>query len=883
MDKLPIGVRITDVEENTLYLNQAFLKILGYDNINEVKLMPPVKYYTPESYAGYLRRKEKLLRGERRPDNVEVDIIRKDGQIRHLQLSTKELIWNDKQQLQTIYNDVTERKEAEDALYESEAKYRLIVENSTDIIFTLNGREEFAYLSPSVKKVLGYNQNDLLGIPFRSLVHPDDVHIIDKAEKSHRVDSTQTTINDEYRFRNALGEWRWLISTGVPMYEKNEIVFNFVGIARDVTDQRQIEANLKASEQNFRNSLDSSFMGIHIVDNDWNTLYANQAFLDIYSYENIEELKVIHQENSYTPESYDNWVIRHEKKLRGEPIPDKIEEDIVRKDGSIRHLQAFRKEVLWNGKTQYQLLYNDITELKQAEEAQHESEEKYRLIVENSRDTIFTINSADEFAYISPSITAMLGYHPAQLIGKKFILLVHPDDIHIIEEEKQQSYLPGYRGNLDNIYRMRHASSEWRWVASRGTRAIDAKGNFLYFIGVIRDVTEHKQAVEEKQALEEKAQVTSRLAAVGEMAAGIAHEINNPLTGVIGFPQILLAKQNVPDDVKEDIKIIEEGSRRVADIVRRLLTFARQSKPVKVEANLNELIDNTLKLREYVLKTNNIEGITKFDPELPWLIVDPGQLQQVFINLIVNAEQAMKKSHGRGTLTISTEKIANAIRITFQDDEPGIKKEIIGRLFEPFFTTKDPGEGAGLGLSLSRSIILEHYGKISVVSEFGHGATFIVELPLHDPTQLEAATQMNQTKETPTVNKKGRILVVDDEPGVRELLGKVMTEMGHSVDVISDAGSAMKIIDAGTIYDVILSDIRMPGMNGVDLCSLIIRKIPEMKNRIIVITGDVMGADIKAFLNTNKLAYLAKPFDIKVLKKQVQAIVNATSSGNKTI
>jgi PAS domain S-box-containing protein len=697
------------------------------------------------------------------------------------------------------------------------------------------------------------------------------------------VDSTQTTINDEYRFRNALGEWRWLISTGVPMYEKNEIVFNFVGIARDVTDQRQIEANLKASEQNFRNSLDSSFMGIHIVDNDWNTLYANQAFLDIYSYENIEELKVIHQENSYTPESYDNWVIRHEKKLRGEPIPDKIEEDIVRKDGSIRHLQAFRKEVLWNGKTQYQLLYNDITELKQAEEAQHESEEKYRLIVENSRDTIFTINSADEFAYISPSITAMLGYHPAQLIGKKFILLVHPDDIHIIEEEKQQSYLPGYRGNLDNIYRMRHASSEWRWVASRGTRAIDAKGNFLYFIGVIRDVTEHKQAVEEKQALEEKAQVTSRLAAVGEMAAGIAHEINNPLTGVIGFPQILLAKQNVPDDVKEDIKIIEEGSRRVADIVRRLLTFARQSKPVKVEANLNELIDNTLKLREYVLKTNNIEGITKFDPELPWLIVDPGQLQQVFINLIVNAEQAMKKSHGRGTLTISTEKIANAIRITFQDDEPGIKKEIIGRLFEPFFTTKDPGEGAGLGLSLSRSIILEHYGKISVVSEFGHGATFIVELPLHDPTQLEAATQMNQTKETPTVNKKGRILVVDDEPGVRELLGKVMTEMGHSVDVISDAGSAMKIIDAGTIYDVILSDIRMPGMNGVDLCSLIIRKIPEMKNRIIVITGDVMGADIKAFLNTNKLAYLAKPFDIKVLKKQVQAIVNATSSGNKTI
>jgi PAS domain S-box-containing protein len=172
MDKLPIGVRITDNEENTLYLNQAFLKILGYDNIDEVRLMPPVKYYTPESYTDYLRRKEKLFRGERRPDNVEVDIIPKDGGIRHLQLSTKELIWNGKQQYQTIYNDITERKEAEDALHESEEKYRLIVENSTDIIFTLNGQGEFAYLSPSVKKVLGYNQNDLLGIPFRSRVHP---------------------------------------------------------------------------------------------------------------------------------------------------------------------------------------------------------------------------------------------------------------------------------------------------------------------------------------------------------------------------------------------------------------------------------------------------------------------------------------------------------------------------------------------------------------------------------------------------------------------------------------------------------------------------------------------------------------------------------------
>ena len=307
----------------------------------------------------------------------------------------------------------------------------------------------------------------------------------------------------------------------------------------------------------------------------------------------------------------------------------------------------------------------------------------------------------------------------------------------------------------DTEYRIRHASGEWRWVISRGTRVMDANGNFLYFIGIIRDITANKQAEKEKQILEEKAQVASRLAAVGEMAAGIAHEINNPLTGVLGFSQMLLENKNVPEDIKENLKLIADGSQRVAEIVKRLLTFARQTKPVKAAANLNELIENTLKLREYVLKTNNINVVTRFDPELPWSVVDPGQMQQVFLNLIVNAEQAMKKAHGKGTLTITTKKIDNNIRISFQDDGPGITEENMGHLFEPFFTTKEPGEGTGLGLSLSRSIILEHDGKMSVESEFGRGATFIVELPIIEALPSEAETATPVVRGTTDSTKQG--------------------------------------------------------------------------------------------------------------------------------
>jgi CheY-like chemotaxis protein len=270
--------------------------------------------------------------------------------------------------------------------------------------------------------------------------------------------------------------------------------------------------------------------------------------------------------------------------------------------------------------------------------------------------------------------------------------------------------------------------------------------------------------------------------------------------------------------------------------------------------------------------------VTRFDPELPWSVVDPGQMQQVFLNLIVNAEQAMKKAHGKGTLTITTEKEENNIRISFQDDGPGITEENLGHLFEPFFTTKVIGEGTGLGLSLSRSIILEHGGKMTVESEFGHGATFIVEIPIIETSPSEAETTTPTVKMEKHKTQKGRILVVDDEPGVRALLKKVLTQSGNSVDTIDDASKALDKLSAGVSYDVILTDVRMPGMSGKELYSRIIEKTPTLKGRIIFVTGDVMGLDIKAFLDQNNLPYLAKPFDIKLLEEKIADIINVGHS-----
>jgi PAS domain S-box-containing protein len=527
------------------------------------------------------------------------------------------------------------------------------------------------------------------------------------------------------------------------------------------------------------------------------------------------------------------------------------------------------------------VILSDATERKKAEEELQASESKYRLIADNSTDVIWTMSLDGKFSYVSPSVLQLLGFTPGEVMQQNIEQVICPAFIPLIKHNLETALNTMEPEELVNgrYFEIEQPRKDGSTVwAEVNVRVLYDNGRPIGFLGVSRNITERKKAEKEKQKLEEKAQVASRLAAVGEMAAGIAHEINNPLTGVLGFSQMILERENVPEDIKENLKLIVDSSQRVADIVKRLLTFARQAKPVKTVANLNELIDNTLKLREYVLKTNNINVVTRFDPELPLSVVDPGQMQQVFLNLIVNAEQAMKKAHGNGTLTITSKKEENNIRISFQDDGPGITEENLGHLFEPFFTTKVVGEGTGLGLSLSRSIVLEHDGKMTVESEFGHGATFIVEVPIIEvlPSEVEAATP--SVKAQPEAMKPGKILVIDDEPGVRALLGKILTQSGHSVDTTDDARAAMDKLDAGVTYDVILTDVRMPGMSGIELYSYILEKTPAMKNRIIFITGDVMGADIKTFLAQNNLPYLAKPFDIKLLREKIADIINVGHS-----
>jgi PAS domain S-box-containing protein len=508
----------------------------------------------------------------------------------------------------------------------------------------------------------------------------------------------------------------------------------------------------------------------------------------------------------------------------------------------------------------------DIAERKRTEEKLRNAAEEWRITFD-SIPTPVSLQSKDfKILRINKAYADLFNVNPEDIIGKTCYELVHKMDKPIAEcphikmlEAQDSSVVEIHDAELD------------KFLEITVSPIMNSQNEIVASIHIIRDITQVKKAEEEKRQLQEKAEISSRLASVGEMAAGIAHEINNPLTGVIGFSDMLL-ERDLPPDMKEQVEIIADGSRRVADIVKRLLTFARQHKPVKAMVDINALIDNTLNMRNYVLKTNNISVNTNYDLNLPLITVDPGQIQQVFLNLIINAEYSMKKTGKPGNLTVTTKKVGDKVQISFADNGTGISHENKKRLFQPFFTTKPVGEGTGLGLSLSRSIITEHKGTINVESESGKGATFIIELPvIKDEVQSEAI-ETEPISKTESNIKQTNILVVDDEPAIQQFVKSTLDISKYTVDTTGDPQDALKKI-AGRNYDLVIIDIRMSGMNGLELYDKIVSDKPFMSTKILFTTGDAENIEVKEFFHRNNLPFIRKPFDHKIIEKKIREML----------
>ncbi len=358
------------------------------------------------------------------------------------------------------------------------------------------------------------------------------------------------------------------------------------------------------------------------------------------------------------------------------------------------------------------------------------AEEQYKLVTEHSADVIYKIKiNGQRFLYVSPSGWRLFGYTPEEALNLKLKDVLTPDSYDLQSSELLKDIQNGRDRSTLQIEGV-HKDGHIIPIEVHASLVRDEKGEPVEIVGVARDITERKK-------MEEQLIMQDRLASIGQLSAGIAHEINNPLTGVVTFSALLLEK-DLPEDIREDLKIINGEAQRTARIVKNLLTFARKQPEVKMSTNINDGIRKILDLRAYEQKVNNIQVDARLDPGLPEIFGNSSQLEQVFFNIVINAEFFMLEAHGKGRLTVITEKAGDFVRASFADDGPGISKDNMRRLFNPFFSTKEVGKGTGLGLSICHGIITEHGGRIWAESEPGKGTTFFIELPVHDVSEREA-------------------------------------------------------------------------------------------------------------------------------------------------
>jgi len=642
---------------------------------------------------------------------------------------TKEQLINElvqmRQRIAELEASETERRRAEEALRQSQEELRKMLESVTDGILVIDLNGVITEVNQRTVEMHGFaSRDELLGKSAFELVAPRNHNRI--ATNIRKALKQGAIKGVEYTLLKADGsEFPGELSTSVLKDASGNSV-GHVTIVRDITERKQAEEALERQKAYFQQLFDNSPDAIAMWDDSGRVVQVNRGFETLYGYR-AEEAKGRFINDIVVPEDRFEEASALSRAVLNNEVR-RIETVRKRKDGSLVDVSLLHYPIQLDGKTiGVYTIYTDITERKQAEEAFKLQKAYFQQLFDDSPEGIALLDDADRVVQVNKGFEALFGYQTEEIKGRFINDIVAPEDRVEEASALSRAALNGEVRRKETVRKRKDGSlvdvSVLGYPIRFGNKTVGV-------YAIYSDITERKQAEVERRELEQKAYLASRLASVGEMASGIAHEINNPLTAVIGFAQ-LVRDANIPDEVKEDVGIIQEEAQRAAGVAKSLLTFARKHPPVKQLTNINSIIDGVLKLRAYEQRVNNIQVNTRFAPKLPEVMADYSQMEQVFLNIILNAETAMLEAYNGGTLTVTTQKVNDSVRASFTDSGPGIAKENLNRIFDPFFTTKEVGKGTGLGLSVCHGIVVEHGGRIYARSKLGNGATFVVELPIN--------------------------------------------------------------------------------------------------------------------------------------------------------
>lgn len=670
-----------------------------------------------------------------------------------------------------VFRDITRIRQAEEALIESEKKYRTIVENSYDLIYEVNSEGRILYVNPACTDLTGFEQWELLGKTAFDFIHPEDLPNV--MSVFMRAVSNLSTEKATFRALNKAGEYEWLECMGKPYIAANGEIRGVV-ITRNITERKRAEEELLA--------LNTLMKAVH-------------RFLDLREVYNVALDVIMNMEHVDMAMIY---LVDKEKKEAVIQAWRNFPEFYINRAGTIPYPRGLTWKVINSG-------------------------------------AIVNIENAQKDGDIGQA-GRELGHH--SLLG-----------------------IPIYMGN-EVIGVIWFLSYEERRFSENEVHLLSAMGDQIA-IAIAK-----AKMLEEIKSAQEKLIQSEKLASLGQLISSIAHEINNPLTPIMGYSQRLLMKPDLDEKEKRSLEIINTSAQRVAKIIEKLLSFSRKYRPLRTYEDVNGLVEQSLEFREYQLKLENIEVVTDLDRGIPKTMVDSNQIQQVFTNIILNAEQAISEYRDRGQLRVTTRARGDGvIEISFTDDGPGIPKDVIGKIFDPFFTTKEPGKGTGLGLAVAYGIINEHGGEIRAESPEGGGTAFVVELPVLAHVKSQESDKKEKPSSGPNRNQGKRIMIVEDEEIVIDLIKGVLEGENIVIDSARNGEEALEKI-ASSRYELIVCDIKMPRMSGIAFYNEVKALNPDLAKKVIFITGDPSSETID-FLNETGNEFITKPFKVDKFRARV--------------
>ena len=908
------------MDTRVTYLNQAAIELGGYSEAEALQ-MKITDILPEDQISEFYERFSKRAAGENGLFIYEVDFISKAGERIPVEVNSSMIVKDNEQSgILLVCRDMTERKIVDQALRESEEKYRTLIENIQDGVFLIQDGE-LKFVNEAFARIPGYTVEEMLGMNFGGLVAPEDMDMV--ADRYTRMMAGEDAPM-EYEFHGIRkGEdtrTTVRMTVGPTEYQGKPAV---IGTVKDVTERKAIEDALFESEEKYRVMFETAKDAIFLSDETGKFVDVNQAACESLGYSKEELLKLTDREIDAESTGYKAF----------QKVRNGVEKAIFRvnqqkKDGALLPVEISGGLLNIGAKRIFLAIARDITERKKAEEKLKESEEKYRELVESANSIILRLSADGRILFFNKFAQRFFGYTEDEILGRNAVGTIVPEtdtmgrDLRAMIMDIGQNPERYTTHENENVRR----NGERVWVSWTNRVVRDSEGRVTEMLCIGNDITERKQLEERmcrvNDELEERVEERTvelkraneqlnatiaqgyhaqKMESLGILAGGIAHDFNNFLTITLGNISIAKTVADPNGKLFGMLSDAEKASLRAKDLTLQLLAFSRSGEPIKRTIRIAKLIeDSTI----FAQRGSNVQCEFEIPDHLMSVDADEGQISQVASNIIINACQAMPDG---GTIRVKCENMkieavgavageagesiplagGDYVRILIKDEGTGIPEEQINRIFDPFFTTKE--EGTGLGLATAHSIIEKHGGYLTVESTVGLGSTFYVYLPAAKEGVLaEAAPETSagdgHGADDTGVSASGRILVLDDEEDIRELLGMILVRFGYVVEFSVDGAETIAMyrgaMGSDHAFDVVIVDLTIPGgIGGGDVIRELTQIDPTVK--AIVSSGyanDPMMSDYRKY---GFSGVISKPYEVRDLIKTVREVIGVAEGSHE--